>query len=415
MAVDRKTLYAQVWAEPMIKVAAQYAVSSSYLARICDQLRVPRPPRGYWAKAAVGRAPDRPPLPDPHPGDLLEWARGAEGRRAAPAIPKPPEDTPTTTAAPQVRRKGHHPLIADARQHFEGVRKTDNGYLRPGKRALVDAFVTQTSLERALRLLNTLFQTLEGRGHHVVLPARGQHLSRPGVDERIGGGHDRGGYGLWAPDRPTVTYVGTVAIGLTIFELSEELEVRHVGGKYVPVRKATPTKTRGFQFGDAWTYRRDMPTGRLCLRATSPYHGASWEQQWREDRVGQLSARIPEIVEVLESAAATIAALVEEAERQAEIARQEWQRQRERWEREEAERRRVKNIRESREELAAVVAAWNADREVEAFFDDAARRIAALDEGERESLSDRVQEARALIGPVDALERLKAWRAPDER
>ena len=178
-----------------------------------------------------------------------------------------------------------------------------------------------------------------------------------------------------------------MAIGLTVFEWSEELEVRHVGGKYVPVRKATPTKTRGFQFGDPWTYRRDMPTGRLCLRATSPYHGAPWEQQWREDRVGQLAAKIPEIVEVLESAAATIAALVEEAARQAELARQEWERQRERWQREEAERRRLKNIRESREELAAVVAAWNADREIEAFFDDAERRIAALGEDDRESLT----------------------------
>ena len=376
---------------------------------------MPRPPRGYWAKAAVGRAPRRPPLPDPRPGDLLEWARGAEPRRAAPAVPKPPEDAPTPPVGSAVRPKGRHPLIADARQYFEGVRETDNGYLRPAKRALVDTFVTKESLDRALRLLNTLFQTLEGRGHHVMLAARGQHLSRPGVDERIGGGRDRGGYGLWAPDRPTITYLGTVAIGLTIFELSEELEVRHVDGKYVPIRRATPTKTRGFPFSDPWTYRRDMPTGRICLRATSPYHGAPWEQQWREDRVGQLAAKIPEIVEVLESEAATIALLVEEAARQAELARQERERQRERWQREEAERRRLKKIRESREDLAAVVAAWNADRDIEAFFDNAEHRIAALGEDDRESLSDRVRKARALLGPGDALERLKAWRAPDER
>ena len=61
--VSREALYEMVWSEPMLRVAAQFGVSSSYMARICTLLNVPRPERGYWAKLAVGRAPKQSPLP----------------------------------------------------------------------------------------------------------------------------------------------------------------------------------------------------------------------------------------------------------------------------------------------------------------------------------------------------------------
>jgi hypothetical protein len=51
--VSRETLYELVWSQPMLKVATRYGVSSSYMARVCTLLNVPRPERGYWAKLAV--------------------------------------------------------------------------------------------------------------------------------------------------------------------------------------------------------------------------------------------------------------------------------------------------------------------------------------------------------------------------
>lgn len=41
--ISRKDLYGLVWSEPMIKVAKQFGVSNSYMARICTILNVPRP------------------------------------------------------------------------------------------------------------------------------------------------------------------------------------------------------------------------------------------------------------------------------------------------------------------------------------------------------------------------------------
>jgi hypothetical protein len=47
MGATREKLYEEVWAEPMTKVAARYGVSSSFLARVCERLKVPRSSCGY--------------------------------------------------------------------------------------------------------------------------------------------------------------------------------------------------------------------------------------------------------------------------------------------------------------------------------------------------------------------------------
>ena len=67
--VTREDLYELVWAEPMLRVAARFGVSSSYMVRVCTLLNVPRPVRGYWAKLTVGKAPKQLHLPEPRPGD----------------------------------------------------------------------------------------------------------------------------------------------------------------------------------------------------------------------------------------------------------------------------------------------------------------------------------------------------------
>ena len=61
---NRERLYNQVWSEPTRNVAASYGISDVWLSKICRQLKVPKPPRGYWAKKAAGQSvPRRPKLP----------------------------------------------------------------------------------------------------------------------------------------------------------------------------------------------------------------------------------------------------------------------------------------------------------------------------------------------------------------
>ena len=60
---DRKVLYEQVWSEPALTVAKSYGVSSVWLGKVCRQLNVPVPPRGYWARVRSGGKGKKPPLP----------------------------------------------------------------------------------------------------------------------------------------------------------------------------------------------------------------------------------------------------------------------------------------------------------------------------------------------------------------
>lgn len=53
--VSRDELHAEVWAEPMTKVAERYGISDVSLKKICSKHRIPTPPRGYWAKRAAGK------------------------------------------------------------------------------------------------------------------------------------------------------------------------------------------------------------------------------------------------------------------------------------------------------------------------------------------------------------------------
>ncbi|HGM6124465.1 TPA: hypothetical protein ACKPZ8_002825 [Pseudomonas aeruginosa] len=103
------------------------------------------------------------------------------------------------------------------------------------------------------------------------------------------------------------------------------------------------------------TTHKHFATGRLCLQAFSPYPVADWVNRWPEVRARELRGQLDEIVDYLAKAATTIAGLVEEGERQAEIRRREWEEERrrleERWERE----RQEKTKAEARQELLEAI------------------------------------------------------------
>ncbi|MBE3065355.1 MAG: hypothetical protein IMZ69_10110 [Spirochaetes bacterium] len=417
MSITREELYQQVWAEPMIKVAARYEVCSNYLAKVCEYLNVPRPPRGFWAKLSVGKAPERPPLPTARPGEVLEWAKGD-------AVPHPLRslssvDAKRSDAAAKpwsARRQDRHELVAGVREFFEAGRLSEVGYLRPLKRNLVDVFVSKPVLTYALDTANELFQSLEKRGHRVALAPAGE-FQRPELTVYQGQKFDYYNSEPWHPGRKTVVYIGAVALGLTVYESTEEVEVTYEWNRpvrYVRVSESPP-KRRPKWMGAEPSIKRHMPSGRLAVRAYSPYGPVSWEERWLEDKVGGLSGKIGTVVRELESVVATIVQRREEAQRQAEIERQRWEAECRERERREQERRRAQAVKESREQLFAIVDAWALADRIERFFDDAERRASALGSDDRAGLLDRIRQARTLLGGTDALVRLQQWKAPSER
>jgi hypothetical protein len=418
--VTREELYALVWAEPMLRVAATFDVSSSYMARICKLMNVPRPERGYWAKLAVGKQSPRPELLEPRPGDQIIWNRSGESHPVRRALPRPPVIRPRRKPAVVKAQSEVHLLIHGAKMHFEAGRTSyDSEYLKPAKRSLVDLVVSKAALDKALGFANELFRELEARSCRVVLAPSGEQMRRAGVDEHEVPRKKKDNYydyhRLWSPGRNTVVYIGTVAIGLTVMELSEEAEARYVKGKYLRVDPQAPVKRNMYAAESDWTTKRDFPTGRLCLQAYCPDWRGEWTKQWKETRDRDLTSRIPSIVGELLDAAPVIAGLIEVGERKAELERQTWEEERRERERKEAQERAAKAQQDSREELLQIVDAWAQVRRIEEFFIDAESRLHGFEPERRAQLHRRLNQARALLGTTDTLERFRRWKSPAER
>ncbi len=55
--------YRAVWSKPMMKLAEEFGISGRGLAKLCERLKVPVPPRGYWRKISLGQLIKKIPLP----------------------------------------------------------------------------------------------------------------------------------------------------------------------------------------------------------------------------------------------------------------------------------------------------------------------------------------------------------------
>ncbi len=91
--LTRKQLYRMIWQRPLSSVAAELGMSAGGLAKICDRLDVPYPPRGYWARRRAGRPTEKPPLPGAppdSPSHILLDAQGNTSRRTR--LRKTPEE-----------------------------------------------------------------------------------------------------------------------------------------------------------------------------------------------------------------------------------------------------------------------------------------------------------------------------------
>jgi hypothetical protein len=281
---------------------------------------------------------------------------------------------------------------------------------------LVHINSSKAGLDKALAFANDLFNALESKGHRVLFAAD-ERLTWIGLD--LQGqplkAHDYYHSGLWAPHRATVVYVGAIAVGLAIVEVPEKVVLRHVNGQYIRDADYNPPKARRGYIDRTWTTTKDLPSGRLRLIAYSPYRGVSWDTQWEEDRKSPLSKRLPSIVKEIGVAAVALVPKLEEAERQAEIRRQEWLAEQKRHEEEEDRRRTEQSVRDSRTQLSEIIQAWGRVINLERFFQGVSDRAQYLPQEEREAVLERLRLAREFAGTQDPLDHFMAWKTPFER
>jgi hypothetical protein len=122
-SLTRERLYEEVWRTPMRSLAHRVGCSDRGLSKLCDRHRIPVPPRGYWAKLAVGKRMRRPALAALSEAELKElgtiYLPIPQPRKPAPESIAAEVAEETKSSAEQIRvrsdLRGAHALVAKTR------------------------------------------------------------------------------------------------------------------------------------------------------------------------------------------------------------------------------------------------------------------------------------------------------------
>lgn len=180
---DRRTLYEEVWAEPVYKVAQRYGVSNVAIAKTCKKMHIPVPGRGYWNKIQSGKKMDKIPLPEYGKCPRIQknnprFDTGAPKKKQERLVPEAfimedqllqKETLPEMKISfnPDIRLTSQ--FVLNTKRNLAESMKRINGYLDFGRctSSCDEAFNMQigpASIPRAMAILQTLCHALEKRG-----------------------------------------------------------------------------------------------------------------------------------------------------------------------------------------------------------------------------------------------------------
>jgi hypothetical protein len=172
---NREVLYAEVWEQPLVTVAAKYDISAVALGKVCRKLQIPLPGRGYWTKKEFGKPVEKSPLPE---ADNLPVVRrlknafantmGREEDKAA-EVENDPEliriAAMKNTVIPVNANAKFHKFVEQTRRALKEVREDSRGILiRPRVEPTLDIRVSKKMVDRALRLMNAFVLKIESEG-----------------------------------------------------------------------------------------------------------------------------------------------------------------------------------------------------------------------------------------------------------
>lgn len=305
--VSRDDLYRQVWQTPMSRLAVQYGISGNGLAKICERLNVPYPPRGYWAKkeagkqvvsyrlppAAVGTpqsvtiSPTPPPAAAPELPDEVKLKADA-ARNAATAA-----NVPERILKP-------HPIIAKWLADHDRRKREARQERDPWRKSMIDPGAMSESDHRRHRILDTLFKTVQALG------------GKAKENER----HE-----------------------LSITVQGEEMEFQ-LRQKMKQVRRPLNENERRWSLRDDKGWRQELqPTGQLVF-SFKTYLPDSLKREWLENDKASMESLLPDIVATFIAAGPLLA---EQRKKREEEARQRQLAEQRRYE--EQQRRKLDNNR----------------------------------------------------------------------
>jgi hypothetical protein len=349
--VSREELYRQVWAEPISKLAGTYNVSGSCLARICRELNIPTPGRGYWAQLKAEKNPAQADLPPLRVGDPARWIRSVTSSLYTDVLPVPPEAH--SEIPPRRRSRPPHEFLIDAKEIFPKAKTSYSSvFLAPRHQKLVDLVTSREHLDDSLALAQKLFSRLEDYGYRVLLANGESTFRKPQIETKENPETTKNTdyvYNPWRPGPSTVTYLGTVAIGLAIVEMTEL------------------AKTNGYH-----SYMKTVASGRYRIYAYSPYRYTQLVKSWQDTKDFKLERR-----------------MALEARRECEA--------------------------ESRADLEELIASWASLKNQHEFLDELIHALDEVEPEIRNELFARLNAAKALLGTASVVDLIRTWKTPKEK
>lgn len=297
--IRRDELYNQVWSTPMHRLAAEYGISGNGLAKICDRLKIPYPPRGYWAKKEAGKKVVQYRLPERDENTPQQVT-------IRPTAPAPKTDLPPELEAKveRIKAEAAEVVVSDnlSRPHSVIAKWLADHKERKARarRERNDPFTVKvedfTPLDdRRHRVLDALFKALEKQG------ARIKEEGRAGLSAEIQG---------------------------------EKIEFQ-LRSKLKQIKRPLNEREKRWKLPGDKDWKQELePTGRLVFSITT-YAPVTTRKEWLESEQKPIETSLPDIVSAFFIIAPALAAwhrkLADDAE-QRRIAEQKRQ--------EEAQRRR---------------------------------------------------------------------------
>jgi len=292
---------------------------------------------------------------------------------------------------------------------------TELGYYKSTKRKLLDINMSDTSLNIAEAFMLKFFAAADRCGFRVRLAERGDCFRRRDITFAEHGTCNYLYLALWRPSGPSIISAEGVSVGFSLVEMTEEVPVKEVKGRYVRDERRI-NWSRGKNSAQlGFTSRRHIPSGRFRLQLYSPYESEGWHQVFFQTKTCSLISQIPKIIKAAQAALPVLKKEIQTIKERAEASRLRMEQQMVEYKKLEAIRKQEEAHKTSVNELQVIMAKWAEDIRIEQFFRDAEKDIEVCEAALQEQLRERLRAAREFMQGETALQRLLKWRTPEER
>jgi hypothetical protein len=370
--VSRGELYEQVWTVPMARLAKEYGLSDSGLAKICRKHNIPRPPRGFWAKTTAGQKLKRTPLPTGAPGIVIEitpYMHQAQELTVQKTAPDILAGLPAESSVIVSKKLGRaHPLVKQSTEILKNCKPDATGILKTSDKACLDIKVSRKSLSSALRIMEALIKALEKRGGSVSISGES-----------------------------TLVAISDVRLG---FGISEQIARKKIEAKDHDLDGY-------YRFGHSRFDEQRIPSGILCLTLNDPdfYWDSHFRKNWRDSERRSLENSLDIFMKGLLNLAVHKKERIRQKE---EEKRQQLELQRIRQEEERLRAEKLRLIKEEQKRLSGLVSAaeaWGKSILVRDFINavEAAARAGSYPLEPQEGLENWLKWAREQADRLDPL------------